>query len=381
MSARIFVINPGSSTTKVALYEGLAPVFAEEVAHDKGGLAAYGRVVEQLGLRRVAVQAAIEKHAAAFGANVDAVVGRGGLLRPIPGGIYAISKDMLEDLTAARYGEHACNLGAILAAEWAQAWGVPAFVVDPVVTDELRAVARVTGLPSVARRSVFHALSQRAAAREAATRAGVRYEEGKFLVAHLGGGISIGAHDRGRVVDVVNALDGEGPLSPERTGRLPLIPVLRMIEEGAATPAELRRTILSQGGLYAHLASTDFRQVEAWAEDIGHEKQPLAELLIRALAYNVAKELAGLAPALMEEDGGPVTAIVLTGGLARSSRLVQEITRRVVFLAPVAVVADAEEMRALAAGGIRALSVEGEVREYVGEGRGATAPCPGVKYD
>jgi butyrate kinase len=363
MRERILVINPGSTSTKIALFEGENELWSEELAHEKAELARFGRVVEQLDFRREAIRKELARHEGES-PRVNAVVGRGGLLRPMPGGAYAIGPGMLADLAGARYGEHPCNLGALLAAEFAQAWDVPAFIVDPVVTDEMREVARVTGLPGLKRRSVFHALSQRGAARLVAGTLGVRYEEGKFLVAHMGGGISIGAHERGRVVDVINALDGEGPMSPERTGRLPLIPLLNRLERGEFTLASLRRTVLVEGGLYGHLGTNDFRQVEAWAKDPTSEKRELATLLVQALAYNIAKELAGLAPALMVENSAPILAVVLTGGLARSALLVEEIRRRIEFLAPVHVVPESVELTAMAQGALRVLRGECAAGEY-----------------
>ncbi len=357
--SRVLVINPGSTSTKLALYRDEAEVWAEEIGHGKAELAALGRPMAQEDFRRRAVAGVLAAKGVTPG-DLDAVVGRGGLLHPIPGGTYRVNAAMIEDLRSCRYGEHASNLGAILAEDLAAAFGVPAFVVDTVVTDELREVARVTGHPAIRRRSIFHALSQRAAARNAAERLGIAYESGKFLVAHMGGGISIGAHDRGRVVDVVNALDGEGPMSPERSGALPPIPVLDLIESGQTTIERLKRVILTEGGLTAHLGVNDLRLAEARSAS-GDEA---AARVVSAMAYGVAKAVCSLAPALMVEDGGLIDAVVLTGGLARSPSFSAAVGRLLSFLAPVLVAADAGELAAMAAGAERVLAGRETARDY-----------------
>lgn len=358
----VLCINPGSTSTKVAVFEGEAELFSEEIAHAKADLAACGGVQEQLALRREAVAQAVARHLAV--ARFDAVAGRGGLLRSLPGGVYAISRPMLDDLAQARFGEHPCNLAAPLAAEFAAASGCPAFVVDPPVTDELREVARLTGLPRIRRRSVFHALSQRSAARRAATDLDLRYEDAKFVVAHLGGGVSVGAHDKGRIVDVTNGVDGEGPMSAERAGTLPSLALLKLVQQGEE-PEALSRELLSSSGLFAHAGTNDLRAIEARVR--AGEKNVAA--LVQALAYQVAKAVASMAAALYEDDDAPLAAVVLTGGMIRSALLAEAITRRVSWLAPVVLLPEVEEMRALAAGALAALTGSAPVRRYAqGEG-------------
>ena len=357
---RIFVINPGSTSTKLALYEDDQAVSSREYQHAREDLAGFGRVMDQRDFRMGIVREFL-KEASIDAASLDGVAGRGGLLHPLEGGVYEVCDDMLHDLQQARYGEHPCNLGAVLAHGLAQQWRVPAFIVDPVVTDEMTDAARLTGLPEIRRRSLFHALNQRGAARTVAARLGVDYEAANFLVCHMGGGISMGAHRQGRVVDVVNALDGEGPFTPERTGGLPLLPVLDMIESGEKTPAELRQIILRQGGLFAHLGTNDLREVVR-RMDGGDEE---AGILFTGLAYAIARHLASLAPALAEGSGTvAVAAVVLTGGQARSERLVNEIRRMVGFLGPVEVVIGDEEMAALAAGAVRVLRGQERAKKY-----------------
>ena len=358
---RVFVINPGSTSTKLALYDNGEAVVSREFQHDKDQLAQFGSVVEQREFRMAAVREVLTE-ASIDGASLDGVAGRGGLLHPLEGGAYEVSDDMLDDLRQARYGEHPCNLGAILADELAKEWEVPAYIVDPVVTDEMSDVARLTGLPGIERRSLFHALNQRGAARTAAQRLGVEYESSNFIVCHMGGGISIGAHRQGRVVDVVNALDGEGPFSPERTGGLPVIPVLEMVATGEKSPAELKQIILREGGMFAHLGTNDPREVVRRME-AGDEQ---AWLIFNGLAYSIAKNMASLGPAFADENGVmDVAAVVLTGGLARSEPLVAEIGRMTQYLGVLEVVTGDEEMASLAGGAVRVLEGSADVKRYV----------------
>jgi len=363
----IFVINTGSTSTKLAFFQDGKVVAMREHQHPREELAHLGRVIDQCDFRMAVIRDAIAKSGIDVG-SMDAVAGRGGLLHPMDGGVYEVSDDMLDDLHKARYGEHACNLGAVLAHELAQEWAVPAFIVDPVVTDEMADVARLTGLPGIARRSLFHALNQRGTARTVAAHLGVEYETSNYIVCHMGGGISIGAHRQGRVVDVTNALDGEGPFSPERTGGLPVIPVLEMIGRGESTPKQLKNTILRGGGLFAHMGTNDLRETVALMES-GQDK---ARLVFEALAYNIAKHIASMVPALADGTGDvSIAAVILTGGMAQSDALVKEIRRLTGHIGPIEVVVGEEEMAALAAGAERVLSGVESARQYhaIGENR------------
>jgi len=358
VSRRVLVINPGSTSTKVALFEDETPVFNRDVRHDKRAISAYGSVAAQRDFRLQVVEGVLAEEGVDL-STLDAVAGRGGLTAPLAGGTYAICDTMLADLKAARHGEHPCNLGAPLAAKIARRAGVPAFVTDPVVTDEMMDEARPTGLPGVNRRSAFHALNQRAAGRAACKRLGLEYEQARIIVSHMGGGISIGAHDHGKVVDVINALDGEGPMSAERTGVLPVMDVIALLESGTYDSASLRKVVLKEGGLYAHLGTNDLRRVEAMM-DQGDDK---ATLIFKVLAYGIARQIASLGPAL---GGGeqPPHAVVLTGGMARSERLTGAIARRLTFFAPVEVIPGELEMAALAAGALRALDGSERAKAY-----------------
>ncbi|WP_419786079.1 butyrate kinase [Pseudodesulfovibrio sp.] len=359
----VLVINPGSTSTKAAVYDERGAVTSREFRHERKDLSAFSSVMAQADFRLKLLREILADFPVGDG-GLHGVAGRGGLLHPLPGGVYEVSDDMLEDLSSARYGEHPCNLGAVLARRVAAEYGVGAYIVDPVVTDELDDVVRMTGIPGLQRRSLFHALSHRGAARTAAARLGVEYEESDFIVCHMGGGISIGAHRHGRVVDVVNALDGEGPFSPERTGGVPLVPLLDMLERGERTPAELREIIQRRGGMYAHLGTNDLREVLRRME-AGDGR---AEAVFKAMTYSVAKYMASLVPALADRAGQVnLAGVVLTGGLVRSGRLVAEVSRMTRYLGPVEVVEGDEEMATLADGVLRVLSGRETVLSYRSE--------------
>lgn len=380
ISRTVLALNPGSTSTRAAVYRQKADaepqcLWSMEARHPRKELERFARVADQLAFRERAIRAGLSTAGMntagmdALDSAVDVVVGRGGLLAPLPGGVYLVNRAMLDDLASARYGEHPCNLGAALAKNFADQWQVPACITDPVVTDELADVARITGLPGIRRRSLFHALSQRGAARAAAGRLGLEYEDARFIVAHLGGGVSIGAHDRGRVVEVTNALDGEGPFSPERTGALPLLPLLDMIERGEAGPGRLRQSIVRGGGMVALLGTNDLRRAEKMAES-----DPKAALALDALAYNIARHIGSMGPVLLahgEDVPAPssnatIDAVILTGGMARSDRLCAAIETRTAYLAPVMRITGLEEMETLALGGLRLVRGAAQAMEYGG---------------
>ncbi len=355
MSARILVINPGSTSTKIAVFAGTEPLFAETIRHDAAELAAFGSVMAQEGLRKDLIIVALARHGLQT-ADLDAVIGRGGLMRPIDGGTYAVNDAMLADLRSCRFGAHASNLGAVLAHDLAAGPGIPAFIADPVVVDELAPLARYSGHPDIARRSIFHALNHKAVARRTAAGLGRPYEELRLVVAHLGGGISVGAHELGRVVDVNNALDGDGPFSPERSGGLPAGSVVDWCFAPGADEAEIRRRITGRGGLLAYLGTADGMEVDrraAAGDDTAREVR-------EAMAYQVAKEIGAMGAVL----SGRVDAVVLTGGLAHDRTLVDLISRRVAFLARVIVHAGEDEMAALACAAQRALDDPASLRRY-----------------
>lgn len=353
----ILAINPGSTSTKVALYRGAEELWSDTQRYDVERIREFPNVPSQEFFRLEEIRKALEGRGTKI-SGLDSVVGRGGLLRPIQGGTYSVNDAMLEDLRSCKYGSHASNLGGPLAKSLAEeAGGKPAFIVDPVVVDELMDEARLSGIPEIERRTIFHALNQKAVARRAATDIGKAYEDANLVVAHMGGGISVGAHLKGRVVDVNNALDGDGPFAPERAGSLPAGELVKLAFSGEKELGELMRRMVGGGGLVAHLGTSDLREVE---RRIG-EGDRKADLVFRAMAYQVAREIASRAAVL----SGKVDAVVLTGGLSFSEAFVKAITERVSFIASVKVYPGEDEMRALAEGALRVLSGKESALEYI----------------
>ncbi|MDR0600171.1 MAG: butyrate kinase [Treponema sp.] len=352
---RILAINPGSTSTKFSLYDGETCILTRTIRHDAAELARLGTVLEQRNLRRDRVTRSLEE-AGIDRASIDAIAGRGGLLKPIESGVYAINEKMLEDLHSATAAIHASALGAIIAAEIAGPLAIPAYVVDPVVVDEMDRNAKLTGMPGVERSSIFHALNQKAIARRLAARLGMPYENARFIVAHLGGGITVGAHRYGRVIDVNDALSGEGPFTPERTGAIPAIPLINMCFSGEYTEGEMIEKVSRRGGMKAYLGTSDLQDAQKMIND-GDE---FAALVLDSMAYQVSKEI-GAMTAVLE---GLVDAIILTGGLAHSIRFTGAIKQRVDKLAPVHVFPGEDEMLALAEGALRVLRGEERAAQY-----------------
>jgi len=358
---KILTINPGSTSTKIAVFCDEDALFVDTLRHKADDLAVYSSVIDQYPMRRDSVLDALNRHGIGMG-DLDAVVGRGGILRPIPGGTYVVAERMLSDLRSQRERDHASNLGALLAHEIAEPLDLPAYIVDPVCVDEFDRLSRVSGLPEIERKSLSHALNIKATARRAAADLGWRYSELMLIVVHMGGGITVSAHRRGQMIDVNQALDGTGPFSPERAGGLPVGDVLRMAYsvppyDGAQrTYTDMLRKITGQGGLVAHLGTNDAEQVE---QRIG-AGDAYAQLVYEAMAYQVAKEIGGMIAVLR----GEVDAIILTGGLAHSTRLVGWIEERLRKLAPVLIYPGQNEMLAMAEGALRVLRGEEPARVY-----------------
>ncbi len=352
---RILAINPGSTSTKIAIYDNEKEVFETTLRHSNEEIDQYEKISDQYDFRKQVILTALSDNGINL-TKLSAVVGRGGLLKPIKGGTYAVNDQMLVDLKAAQMGEHASNLGGMIAIEIAQQLNIPAFIVDPVVVDELEPVARISGMPEIERISIFHALNQKAVARRYAHENNKPYESLNLIVAHLGGGISVGAHEKGRVVDVNNALDGEGPFSPERTGGLPVGDLAKLCFSGKYTHADIKKMIKGKGGLVAYLGTNDGRDVVKMIE-AGDEK---AKLIFEAMAYQVAKEIGSCAAVLK----GHVDAIILTGGLAYGAMLTQWIKDRVSFISDVIIYPGEDEMSALAQGGLRVLRNEEKAQIY-----------------
>ncbi|MEM3342054.1 MAG: butyrate kinase [Thermoplasmata archaeon] len=355
MANYILVINPGSTSTKVAVYKDTEPVFTENISHTREELAPFARITDQYEFRKnIILKLLEEKHIDPK--SLTAVVGRGGLIRPIPSGTYIINEQMKEDLRKGLQGEHASNLGGLIADAIASPLNIPAFIVDPVVVDEMEPVAKVTGMPEITRKSIFHALNHKAVARRAAADLGRPYEELNLILAHLGGGISIGAHVKGKVVDVNNALNGDGPFAPERAGTLPAYQLAELIYDGKFDKEKLKKRLAGQGGVVAHLGVNDMREVVRMIE-AGNDK---ARLVYEALIYNVAKEIGKLAPVMY----GKVDAVVLTGGLAKDKVFIEKLKERISYLGKILVYPGEDEMIALALGALRVLEKKEEARTY-----------------
>ncbi|MCR4426067.1 MAG: butyrate kinase [Firmicutes bacterium] len=346
MTPRLLIVNPGSTSTKVAVFEGGSCVASETLHHDAEEIKSYPRIMDQFEFRRDAVVRFLEQSGIP-GESLAAVVGRGGPLPPMEGGVYEVDDALIAALREYDIG-HASSLGGLIAREIATPLGIPAFIADPVTTDELDDIARFSGLPEIERKSIFHALNQKAVARAASRDIGRDYADLNLILVHLGGGISVGAHRGGRVVEVANALDGDGPYSPERSGGLPCSSLVRLCFSGKYTEGEMRRKLVGGGGLVAYLGTNSLIEVEKRIR----EGDDYARLCYEGMAYQVAKEVGRCAAVL----SGNVDAIILTGGAARSQMLVDWITQRVKFIAPVMVYPGENEMEALAEAGLRVLS-------------------------
>lgn len=352
---RILVINPGSTSTKIAVYDDENKLFSESVLHTREELSGYTSVLDQFEFRKNTVLAVLNKN------NIDmkslnAVVGRGGLSKPVQGGTYSVNEAMMHDLEIGYSGQHVTSLGGLIAHDIASGLNIPAYVVDPVVVDEMEDVARLSGMPEIERRCVFHALNQKAAARKYARENNLKYEDINLIVAHMGGGISVGAHKRGKIVDVNNALDGEGPFSPERSGSVPVGDLVKLCFSGRFTREELLKKITGKGGLVAYLNTNDVKAVM----DRIKKGDKNAELVLQAMAYQVAKEIGRCAAVL----SGEVDAIILTGGIAYCSEFTGWVSDRVKFIAPVTIYPGENEMLALAQGGLRVLKGEEAAKTY-----------------
>lgn len=341
---RVLAINPGSTSTKFGIYDNEQCILKKTISHDARRLA--GPVLEQKELRRDCILNSLKELGLDL-SSLDAVAGRGGLLKPIESGTYLINRKMLDDLRSATASIHASALGAILAAEIAGPLTIPAYVVDPIVVDEMDRNAKLTGMPGVERSSVFHALNQKAIAHRLAAELGMPYENARFIIAHLGGGITVGAHRYGRVIDVNDALSGEGAFTPERTGGIPAVPLINMCFSGEYTEKEMVEKVTRSGGMKAYLGTSDLRDAQKMIND-GDE---FAALVLDSMAYQVAKEI-GAMTAVLE---GLVDAIILTGGLAHSNRFTGAIKQRVDKLAPVHVFPGEDEILALVNGVRRVL--------------------------
>ncbi len=355
MSTKMLIINPGSTSTKIALFDGDTKVAEEVVRHDGAELARFDNVADQFDYRTAMIQKWIESlNNQADG--IAAVVGRGAPLKPLEGGSYEITEEMLDDLRTMKYSNHASNLGAIIAHHLGRKYGVPSLISDPITVDNFTDIARISGVPEIERKCRVHALNIKEVCRREAKKLGKRLDEVNFVAVHMGGGVSVAALEKGRVIDVNDALLGMGPFSPDRAGAVPIGGLVKLCFSGKFTEKEMIDKLSKKSGLVAYLGSSDLREVEKMIES-GDEK---AKLYFDAMAYQIAKEIGVAAVALK----GKFESIVLTGGMANSKMLVDEISAFVAFLGKVTTVAGEFEMEALAAAGVRFLTGQEKLKKY-----------------
>jgi butyrate kinase len=353
---QILAINPGSTSTKIAVYTNTKVVFLKSIQHSTEDLNTFKTISDQYAYRKKIILDEL-KNADINVDEIEAVVGRGGLVRPIKSGIYVINDRMKKDLQDGILGQHASNLGGLIADDIARSLPkARAFIADPVVVDEMNKVAKIAGHPDFKRMSIFHALNQKATARAYARLLNKKYEDLNLIIAHMGGGISVGAHQKGRVIDVNNALDGEGPFSPERSGTLPVGQLVDECFKKGSTLEEIRGKITGQGGLMAYFGTNSAYQIELMAME-GDEN---ARLIQDAMSYQVAKEIGSMATVLH----GEVDGIILTGGIANNPMVVEYIKKMVTFIAPVIIYPGEDEMHALAMNGLMVLKGEVEPKQY-----------------
>ena len=353
---KILVINPGSTSTKLAIFEDENMLVSKTLRHDAKELRKYKRIVDQYRFRKKIIERFLTENGYRI-CQFSSIIGRGGLLKPIEGGTYLVSEKMVEELKACKYGEHASNLGGILAYELAKDCEIPAFIADPVVVDEMIPEAKLSGHPDFERKSIFHALNQKAVARRAAAEMGKSYEEVNLIVVHMGGGVSIGAHMKGRVVDVNNALDGDGPFTPERSGTLPLTQLIDLCYSGKYTYDQMKRKIKGEGGLMSYLGTNSAMEVQRMIDN-GDE---YARTVYQAMAYQIAKWVGKMATVLKKD----VDAIVLTGGLAYDKKyMVKWLKEYIGYIAKVLVYPGGDEEKALALAALRVLKGTEKPKNY-----------------
>lgn len=355
MSIKSLIINPGSTSTKIGVFEDETLLFEETLRHSTEEISQYATIVDQKDFRKNIILALMKEKEFDM-KSLNVIVGRGGMLKPIPGGTYAVTDELLEDLKTGFQGQHASNLGGILAREIGDSIGVPSYIVDPVVVDELMTIARYSGVPELPRTSVFHALNQKAVAKRYARESGESYDSFNLVVVHMGGGVSVGAHEKGKIVDVFNALDGDGAFSPERAGAVPSGALIKMCFSGKYTEKEVYKKLVGGGGFNAYCGTNDMRDVEKMA-DAGDEH---AIEVREAFILQVAKDIGSMACVL----NGKVDQIIMTGGIAYDKAVVEGLKKRAGFIAPVTVYPGEDELLALAQGAIRVINGEEAAMTY-----------------
>lgn len=355
MSIKSLIINPGSTSTKIGVFEDENLLFEETLRHSTEEIAQFDSIVAQKDFRKKIITDLLKKKNFDMH-SLNVVVGRGGMLKPIPGGTYPVTDALLHDLKIGVQGQHASNLGGILARELGDELGVPSYIVDPVVVDELMPIARYSGVPELPRTSVFHALNQKAVAKRYAKEIGKPYESLNLIVVHMGGGVSVGAHEKGKVIDIFNALDGDGAFSPERAGSVPSGALVKMCFSGKYTEKEVYSKLVGNGGMNAYMGTNDMREVNRKCDE-GDKK---AIEVRDAFLLQVAKDIGSMACVL----NGRVDRIIVTGGIAYGKEIVDGLKARAEWIAPFTVYPGEDELLALAQGALRVLNHEEEAKEY-----------------
>lgn len=355
MEGKVLVINPGSTSTKIALYDNNKLYAEDTLRHSTEEISQFPSVVAQKDFRKSVIEAFMNDHGVQT-SDLAAVVGRGGLLKPIPGGTFLVEKELLHDLETEKYNTHASNLGGILSHEFAKEAGVNAYIVDPVVVDELKDIARFSGIKDIQRRSVGHPLNQKAVARKVLAESGKVYDESRVIVAHLGGGISVGAHEEGIVIDMVNGLDGEGPFTPERSGGLPLLDFAKYILDEKLDIHQVKKLIAGNSGMKSYLDETDIRNIQAMID----EGDGYAKECLDAMCYQIGKAIGEMAVVLK----GQVDQIILTGGIIYSEYVSETIADYVSWIADVKRYPGEMEMEALFEGARRVEDGEESAKHY-----------------
>ncbi|MCM1522326.1 MAG: butyrate kinase [Muribaculaceae bacterium] len=354
---RILAINPGSTSTKIAVYDDTEPIFTVSLHHSPEELANFDSIPSQFSWRKGLIEKALNEKGIPM-SSLSAVIGRGGIICPVESGTYEVNDELERDLIHARM-QHASNLGGLIARDIANGLGVKAYIADPVVVDEMIPYARLSGVPELPRESIFHALNQKAIARRYAKETGHDYDNLNLIVCHMGGGITVSAHRKGRVIDTTNALDGCGPFSPERSGSLPPGPLVRLCFSGKYTEEELIKMVHGKGGMMAHLGITSVPEVL----DRIDNGDLHATLVLRAMIYTVCKEIGAMATALK----GDIDAILLTGGMAQSRRITDFMAEHISFIAPIFVYPGEDELKSLAENALAVITGEQEVKVYHSE--------------
>lgn len=355
MSVKSLIINPGSTSTKIGVFEDETLLFEETLRHSTEEISQFATIVDQKDFRKKIITNLLDEKNFDM-KSLNMVVGRGGMLKPIPGGTYAVTDDLLHDLEIGKQGQHASNLGGILAREIGDELGIPSFIVDPVVVDELIPIARYSGVKELPRTSVFHALNQKAVAKRYAKETQKPYESLNLIVVHMGGGVSVGAHEKGRVIDIFNALDGDGAFSPERAGAVPAGALIKMCFSGDYTEKEVYSKIVGKGGLTSYMGTNDMRDVlKAMNEGNAEAKE-----LFEAFIFQVTKDIGSMACVLK----GKVDQIIVTGGIAYGQPVIDALKERAEWIAPFTVYPGEDELLALVQGGLRVLNGEEAAKEY-----------------